>query len=57
MGWIISLALLIGCAFVDAPFSGDAILVAAGLFAVAGSIGGAASIITRKDKDKDKDAE
>ena len=49
MGWIISIALLIGCAFTDTPFSGDAILVASGLFAIAGCIGGAASILSKKD--------
>ena len=51
MGWIISIALLLGVAFVKRfTFTGDAILIASALFAIAGSIGGAASIIANKIK-------
>lgn len=51
MGWIISCVLLAGIAFTKGfTFSGDAILIASGLFAIAGSLGGAANIIVNKNK-------
>ena len=51
MGWIISCVLLAGIAFTKGfTFSGDAILIASGLFAIAGSLGGAANIIVNKIK-------
>ena len=51
MGWFISLALLIGMAFMKGyTFTGDAILIASALYAIAGSIGGAANILTKRDK-------
>lgn len=45
MGWVISLLLLIGFAFNKMTYTGDAILIASALFAIAGSLGGAANII------------
>ena len=54
MGWLISLVLLIGIAFVKKfTFSGDAILIASALFAIAGSLGGAANIIVNKINKKE----
>lgn len=62
MGWFISLGLLIGTAFAKGyTFTGDAILIASALFAIAGSLGGAANIIvnaknklTKSNEDKEE---
>lgn len=48
MGWVISLMLLIGGAFTKHSYTGDAILIASALFAIAGSLGGAANILVSK---------
>lgn len=56
MGWLISIALLLGVAFLKKfTFTGDAILIASALYAIAGSIGGAANIIANKlQRNKDE---
>lgn len=49
MGWLISLALLVGVAFVKGfTITGDAILIASALYAIAGAIGGAATVLSKK---------
>ena len=56
MGWLISIAMLIGIAFVKRfTFTGDAILIASALFAIAGSLGGAANILANKLQKTDKE--
>lgn len=48
MGWVISLAMLVGCIFVK----DINILIASGLFAIAGSIGVVATAMNNKNDKK-----
>ena len=49
MGWIIAVALIVGCAVSDRPVSMDTMFMTSGLFAIAGSISAVANALTKKD--------
>lgn len=46
MGWLISFMLIIGCAWLKQPIDAKYILIASGLFAIAGSIGNLVTYIS-----------
>ena len=49
MGWLIAVALIIGCAVSDQPVSNETLFMTSGMFAIAGSLSAVANALTKKD--------
>lgn len=54
MGWIVAVALIVGCALSKQPVSMDTIFLTSGLFAIAGSLSIIADKLSKKDNTNDK---
>ena len=54
MGWIIAVALIVGCVFSKEPVCMDTIFLTSGLFAIAWSLSVIADKLTKKDNNTNK---